>query len=58
METGEILVTGTPRVLFQTNAIAGLLTRDGERFLLMEPVAGADPRMITVVQNWHAALER
>ena len=69
VETGTVLTTGTPEVLFQWASfgaqIAGFperqhdITQNGERFLLLDTpgiVAGASE--IIIVENWSTELER
>ena len=63
---GDMLDIGTPRPLFATEATGltlGILggnqyavTRDGQRFLVNEPVQKESTTSITVVVNWRAAL--
>lgn len=61
---GETFRTGTPVTLFEfrpgTFLFPGLLfdvTRDGQRFLLTEPVGDSGSQSMTVVLNWQAAKE-
>lgn len=61
---GAALVTGTPRMLFQTTIEVVLVvdqyapTADGQSFLVVEPVESATAQRtpITVVLDWPAAL--
>jgi hypothetical protein len=60
IKTGETLETSAPRALFQTpvsmnpRADQYCVTRDGERFIIMEDLPDASP--ISVVVNWPALL--
>lgn len=55
--------SSVPRFLFQTriNPAANLgqysVTRDGKRFLMLDPLAAAGARAITVVLNWPAGIQ-
>jgi Tol biopolymer transport system component/tRNA A-37 threonylcarbamoyl transferase component Bud32 len=53
---GDTFRTGAPVALFDAGpgAFAFDMTRDGQRFLLMEPVAGSGSQSMTVVLNWQA----
>jgi eukaryotic-like serine/threonine-protein kinase len=57
--TSEQLHVGTPAALFQTppGTIAGDVTADGKRFLLVTPVGGSASVPFTVVLNWTASLK-
>jgi Tol biopolymer transport system component/predicted Ser/Thr protein kinase len=62
---GDTFRTGTPVTPFEfrpgTFLFPGLLfdmTRDGQRFLLTEPVAESGSQSMTVVFNWQAHLKR
>ena len=55
----------TPQVLFETPAESSSnivwdydVTRDGQRFIVAEPVAGGQTRPLTVLLNWQAGLKR
>jgi Tol biopolymer transport system component len=56
--------SGIPRALFDTGLVVEptldqyAVTPDGQRFLLLKPVAGAAPTPITVVVNWAASLQK
>jgi serine/threonine protein kinase/Tol biopolymer transport system component len=62
VKVGPVLETGVPRALFQTRipvrpwADQYCVTRDGQRFLVIEPPD--EPGAIELVLNWTAALER
>ena len=64
MSLGEKIDSGTPRVLFDTRLTADpardqyAVTPDGQRFLVLQPVAGAAPTPITVVVNWQSELKQ
>jgi len=56
--------SGIPRALFDTGLVVEptldqyAVTPNGQRFLLLKPVAGAAPTPITVVVNWAASLQK
>ncbi|HEX4615450.1 MAG TPA: protein kinase [Stellaceae bacterium] len=57
--------SGVPHALFTTPAISGRtlqyqydVTRDGKRFVLVAPAAGAVSAPATVVQNWQGSLRK
>jgi dipeptidyl aminopeptidase/acylaminoacyl peptidase len=58
---GDAFRTGTPVTLFELRpeifsspGLAFNVTRDGQRFLLMEPVGESGSQSMTVVLNWQA----
>ena len=61
---GAKIESGIPRALFDTglnvNPIRDqyAVTPDGQRFLILKPLAEAAPIPITVVVNWTAALTK
>ena len=61
---GPRIDSGIPRELFDTGLtqIPGndqyAVTPDGQRFLILKPLAEAEAAPITVVVNWTAALQR
>jgi eukaryotic-like serine/threonine-protein kinase len=62
---GSVFQASTPRVLFQvqpptlrTNEISFDVTRDGQRFLLVEPVERAQSQPLMFVTDWFAATKR
>ena len=61
---GATLDSGTPREMFDTGLTLSPLqdqyrvTPDGQRFLVLKPVAEATPTPITVVVNWAAGLRK
>ena len=60
LENGPALRAGAPRQLFATPAgvVGFAATADHQRFLVVEPVADAEPRAIGLDLNWAAALEK
>ena len=57
---GDTFLAGTPVTLFEKTAAPTFrfdVTRDGQRFLLFEPVAQTPPQM-TVIVNWQAGLAK
>jgi len=64
MDPENIADSGNPRILFETkiNAYAGErqygVTSNGQRFLLLEPLAEKTPTPITVVTNWTSLLDQ
>jgi len=56
--------SGIPRALFDTGLVVEptldqyAVTPNGQRFLLLKPVAGAAPTPITVVVNWATSLQK
>jgi Tol biopolymer transport system component len=63
VETGETLRAGLPEPLFSPPLFPTIqreryvVTRDGERFLVLSTPSGEAVRPTTVVLNWHAGLE-
>jgi hypothetical protein len=57
---GEAFQAGVPRPLFATAPGAGQydVTRDGQRFILVEPLEQARTQPMTVIVNWPAALKK
>jgi hypothetical protein len=64
-QSGEVLRLGPPRPLFKTpvGPVAGLatragydVTRDGRRFIIVEPRPGGRTSFVAVVVNWTVAL--
>ena len=50
---------GTPQALFQTSPESQFdVARDGQRFLISQPVAGSSDAAITVILNWPKLLTR
>ena len=65
MPIGPALQVGTPVALFQvhtptqrTNAIEFDVTRDGQRFLLIEPSEQTTFQSLSLVTNWPATTGR
>jgi Tol biopolymer transport system component len=64
MTTSSVLDSGVPRVLFDTGLVVDptrdqyAVTQDGQRFLVLKPLAGAVPTPITVVVNWNASSKK
>ena len=60
---GTTFKAGLPETLFDaglfpwTTRSRYLVTDDGERFLMLSPIAGDSIRPISVILNWHAGLE-
>jgi dipeptidyl aminopeptidase/acylaminoacyl peptidase len=63
VSTGATFKAGLPETLFEAGLFPMvtrnrfLVTDDGERFLMLSPIAGESIRPISVVLNWHAGLE-
>ena len=62
---GDHFEAATPQTLFETPAETSSniiwyydVTRDGQRFIIAEPVAGGETRTLTVLLNWQAVLKR
>jgi hypothetical protein len=62
---GVAFEAGTPVALFETVAAPYTpigwcydVTRDGQRFLMMEPAAESSAQPITVITNWQAGLKK
>ena len=50
---------GTPHALFQTSPGAQYdVARDGQRFLISQPVEGSADAAITVILNWPKLLQK
>jgi Tol biopolymer transport system component len=60
VETGPTLKAGPPRLLFAApSGVVGFsATADHQRFLVVEPVADAEPAAIELNLNWAAGLEK
>jgi Tol biopolymer transport system component len=60
VEAGPTFKAGAPRLLFATPpGLVGFSTNsDHQRFLMVEPVADAEPTAIELDLNWSAALEK
>ena len=64
IKSGAVLEPGVPRSLFQTGFAAFTrtiqfdVTPDGQRFLILFPMAKKASSLITVVLNWPAALKK
>jgi Tol biopolymer transport system component len=64
INTSAGIGSGIPRTLFDTglNVQPTLdqyaVTSDGQRFLILKPIAGASPAPITVIVNWAASLKK
>jgi hypothetical protein len=58
--TSQEFHVGTPSLLFQTppGTIAGDVTADGKRFLLVTPVGSSASVPFTIVLNWTASLKK
>jgi len=63
VSTGANFKAGLPETLFDAGLFPVLarrrylVTDDGERFLMLSPIAGESIQPISVVLNWHAGLE-
>jgi dipeptidyl aminopeptidase/acylaminoacyl peptidase len=60
VDTGPTFKAGTPRLLFAPppGLVGFSTTSDHQRFLMVEPVADAEPTAIELDLNWAAALEK
>jgi len=64
LKIAETIELGTPRRLFQTRVNASTfidqyaVTADGQKFLILTPLAGAAESPITVIVNWVAGLKK
>jgi hypothetical protein len=62
-QLGTAVTAGSPRPLFQTGISVSPLvdqyavTRDGQRFIIMKPIANTAPTGLTVVVNWPGLLK-
>jgi hypothetical protein len=60
---GTTFKAGLPETLFDAGLFPilarnrYLVTKDGERFLMLSPITGESIRPISVVLNWNAGLE-
>jgi hypothetical protein len=62
---GDHFEAAPPETLFETPAESSSniiwyydVTRDGQRFIIAEPVAGGETRTLTVLLNWQSGLKR
>jgi Tol biopolymer transport system component len=60
VETGSTFKAGPPRLLFTapSGVVGFAATDDHQRFLVVEPVADAEPAAIELDLNWAAALQK
>ena len=63
--SGDHFEAATPQPLFETPAESSSniiwdydVTRDGQRFIIAEPVAGGEARPLSVLLNWQAGVKR
>lgn len=63
---GDPIALGTPRPLFKTGIAAStngtadqyVVTRDGQRFLMLDPAPSVEPPSLTIITNWTNLLKK
>ena len=63
---GDPIALGTPRPLFKTGIAAStngasdqyVVTRDGQRFLMLDPAESVEPPSLTIITNWTNLLKK